>query len=215
MQRLIEPTTDPARVHPKLAAYLAAITGHCPFLGPSMRRELTTWSGYQATPDDLPDLTATLAETVERLRERRRRTEDGALLCHNIAIFGPVDIPSARAVLDWPAWIIRNLYAPAQVMIGRFWIGEQRKDRSGRDIVAPPVSFVSIRTAFPCRDAQFLTGLPQVAAQLANSHDDGRDVLTPLLGIPYSPQAIADAYETLVQLFPAPAPDPDRKVPVT
>ena len=68
-----------------------------------MNRNLTTWSGYEAGPDDGPDLLALLIGTAEYLRARRR--VDGHLVCANIAINGPHDIPTARAVLDWPHWI--------------------------------------------------------------------------------------------------------------
>lgn len=205
MRMLTQTTTDPADVHPDLTGYLTAMTGHCPYLGPSMSRNLTTWSAFEATPDDVADLLALLVYTAEQLRAQRRR--HGQLVCANIAIFGPHDIPSAQAVLDWPHWITRKLYAPVQLMIGKFWIGEQEDDRFGRAIAPPPVSFFSLRHSVVAKDARFLHNLPGVAAQLADAGDDERDVLLPWLGVPLTPQTVKQRYSELKALFPA-----ERKV---
>jgi hypothetical protein len=171
-----------------------------------MRHGLTTWSGYEAEPDDGPLLLAQLVEAAEDVRAKRRA--GGSLACVNIAVFGPVDIPTARAVLDWPHWIARKLYAPVAVMVGKFWIGEEEQDRHGVDIAAPPVSFLSVRHSFTVKDARFLANLPTVAAELGAADEDGHDVLMPVLDIPLTPDAVRDHYTELRSAFPA-----ERKVP--
>jgi hypothetical protein len=200
--RLLTPTTSiSGDVHPQLPGYLAAMTGHCPYLGPSMDHDLTTWCSYEAGPTDTAGLLAVLVETAEDLRQRRR--VGGPLVCANIAVFGPTDIASARAVLDWPHWITRKLYAPVQLMVGKFWIGEMEDDRHGLAIMPPPVSFFSLRHSVVRKDARFLHNLPGVAAQLAESHDDGRDVLFPWLGVPLTPDTVKQRYDELKAVFPA------------
>jgi hypothetical protein len=200
--RLLTPTTIEAKdVHPALPGYLASMTGHCPFLGPSLSRNATTWCSYEADVDDGPELLGALTEAAEEVRVQRR--EAGILACANIAIFGPNDIASARAVLDWPHWMARKLYAPVALMVGKFWIGEQEDDRNGHPIAPPPVSFFSIRHSFPAKDARFLSNLPGVAEQLASSDEDERDVLMPWLGVPLTPQAVRARYVDLLAVFPA------------
>jgi len=201
MRKLADITTDAGTIHPRLPGYLASMTGHCPYLGPSMSRNLTLWCGYEASPDDRPELLGLLVKSAENVRAVRR--EHGQLACANIAIYGPTDIPSAQAVLDWPHWITRKLYAPVQLMIGKFYIGEQEDDKYGTPIAPPPISFFSIRHSTPAKDARFLANLPGVAAQLAKADEDNRDVLMPVLGVPCTPETAASRYADLVRLFPA------------
>ncbi|MFI6359617.1 hypothetical protein ACIBJF_45210 [Streptomyces sp. NPDC050743] len=61
-------------------------------------------------------------------------------------------------------------------MIGKFAAGEERRDRRGRCIPAPPVSFMPIRAAVRSRDPRFLAGTPELAAAVGTAADDGRDV---------------------------------------
>lgn len=206
MRERVATTTDAAAVHPELPAYLAVMAQHCPYLGPSMSHGMTTWSGYDAGPDDGPGLLGVLVEAAEQVRAERRSR--GPLVCVNVAIFGPTDIPSARAVLDWPHWIARKLYAPVALMIGKFWIGEREKDRHRVDIAPPPVSFFSVRHSFTAKDARFLANLPGVAVQLAGAEDDGRDVLAPVLGVANTADTVRERYADLKAAFPA-----ERKVP--
>jgi hypothetical protein len=201
MRLLTAATIAPQDVHPRLDGYLSTMTGHCPHLGPSMRRNLTTWCGYEAGDTDGPDLLALLVDAAEDVRAKRRT--HGLLVCANIAVFGPRDIRTAKAVLDLPHWIARNLYASVQLMIGKFWIGEEEADRHGQTIAPPPVSFLSIRHSVLPKDARFLSNLPRVAQQLASAHDDHQDVLTPWLGVPLTPETVHARYADLVSLFPA------------
>jgi hypothetical protein len=205
MRLLTPPTIEPGKVHPALPAYMASMTGHCSYLGPSLSRNATTWTSYEADAGDGPELLAALTGAAEGVRARRR--ESGILACANIAILGPHDIASARAVLDWPHWIARKLYAPVALMVGKFWIGEQESDHGGRPIAPPPVSFFSIRHSFPAKDARFLSNLPGIARQLANGHEDDRDVLMPWLGVPLTPETARARYADLMAMFPA-----ERKV---
>lgn len=201
MRLLTATTLDACEVHPSLPGYIASMTGHCPFLGPSMSRNLTTWCSYQAGEEDGPDLLALLIETAEAVRAVRR--VKGNLVCANIAIFGPTDIPSAKSVLDWPHWLARKLYAPVELMIGKFWIGELEDDKFGRPIAPPPASFFSVRHSSVSKDARFLSNLPGVAAQLAQAEEDNRDVLMDVLGVPCTPANAAGRYADLKALFPA------------
>jgi hypothetical protein len=205
VRQLATTTTEASAIHPRLAAYIESMTGHCPFLGPSLSRSLTTWCGYEAGAEDAPQLLALLVETAEQVRQLR--STHGQLACANIAIYGPTDIPSAQAVLDWPHWITRKLYAPVQLMVGKFYIGEQEDDKHGATIAPPPISFFSIRHSTPAKDARFLSNLPGVAAQLAHANEDNRDVLMPWLGVPCTPEAAMSRYAELKTLFPA-----ERKV---
>jgi hypothetical protein len=200
--RQLTPTTTTPSIHPSLDRYLLSMTGRCPYLGPSIRAGLTTWSAYQADETDAPDLLGLLIGSAEEVRAGRR--EHGPLVCHNIAIVGPTDILSAQAVLDWPHWIARNLYAPVGLMIGKFWVGEREDDKYGRAIMPPPVSYFSTRHSYPAKDARFLRRLPAVAAALAAAVDDGRNVLTAHLGRPGTPADAVAAYDTLRTRFPAP-----------
>jgi hypothetical protein len=205
MRQLVASTTEASAIHPRLAAYIESMTGHCPFLGPSLSRSLTTWCGYEASAEDAPQLIALLVDTAEQVRQLRRT--HGQLSCANVAIYGPTDIPSAQAVLDWPHWITRKLYAPVQLMVGKFYIGEQEDDKRGVAIAAPPVSFFSIRHSTPAKDARFLANLPGVAAQLAGANEDNRDVLMPWLAVPCTPETVMNRFAELMALFPA-----ERKV---
>jgi uncharacterized protein DUF6875 len=211
MQLLTPTTNDPDRVFPGLATYMTAMTGHCPYLGPSLGRDLTTWAGYAAGSDDCAALLGLLVDTAEAVRASRRT--HGPLACANIAIIGPTDITTARAVVDWPHWIARNLYAPVGLMIGKFWIGEAEEDKLGRPIMPPPVSFFSIRHSYPVKDARFLHALPAVAAALDVAVDDGRDILHPHLGVLASAAAATNSYDTLKAAFPATGAQPAHSTP--
>ncbi|MGH3852190.1 MAG: hypothetical protein ACRDR6_01555 [Pseudonocardiaceae bacterium] len=199
---VVPPTTDPAAVHPALVDHQADMIRRCPYLGPSVQRGLTVWAAYAADPGDQPDLFALLVRWAEELRTARR--EAGPLVCRNIAIVGPTDGGAARRLMDWPAWLARNLYAPVQMMVGRFWVGMQRADSKGEPMMPPPVSFFSLRPAVPCRDGLFLSAkLPGVMAILeASTGDDGRDVFAqPLSRRVDDP---ASVYTELVAAFPTP-----------
>jgi hypothetical protein len=202
---LVPPTTDPGAVHPALVDHQADMIRRCPYLGPSVQRGLTVWSAYRAEPGDQPDLFGLLVHQAEELRRARR--EDGPLVCRNIAIIGPADLDAARRLMDWPAWLARNLYAPVQLMVGRFWIGVQLNDSRGEPMRPPPVSFFSLRAAIPRREALFLSAkLPDIMAVLAASPgDDGCDVFSQPLG--RSVDDPASAYLELVAAFPNPRAD--------
>lgn len=105
-------------------------------------------------------------------------------------------------MLDWPAWITRNIYAEVSVMIGKFWIGEVENDKVGRAIMPPPVSYFSIRHSYPAKDARFLHRFTDVSTALAAApaHDDGRDVLRRHL----AGDTPGGAFTRLCAAFPAP-----------
>lgn len=203
---LVPPTTDPVAVHPALAAHQTDMIRRCPYLGPSVQQGMTEWSAYRAEPGDQPNLFALLVHYAEELRIARR--EIGPLVCRNIALIGPADLDTARRLMDWPAWLARNLYAPVQLMVGRFWIGVRLNDSKGTPMMPPPVSFFSLRAAIPHRDGLFLAAkLPDLMAVLATSPgDDGRNVFIQPLGRPVDDPA--SVYPELVTAFPNPRATP-------
>lgn len=207
LTQLVGPTTDPAAIHPALVDHQADMIRRCPYLGPSVERGLTIWSAYHAEPTDKADLFALLVRSAEELRQARRVS--GPLVCRNIALFGPSDIEAAQRIMDWPAWLARNLYAPVQMMIGRFWTGVELDDSSGVAMMPPPVSFFSMRHAIPIKEGLFLSEkLPEIMAILETGPgDDGRDVFLQPLGHPVDEPA--SVYRDLVALFPNPRANVD------
>ena len=202
LQQLHPLTTDPADIGPQLAEHQTDMISRCPYLGPSVERGLTSWSAYRAEPGDQADLLALLVANAEEFRADRRVR--GPLVCRNIAISGPSSITEAQRLLDWPAWFARNLYAPVQMMVGRFWIGVQLDDSKGSAMMPPPVSFFTMRHAIPNRDGLFLEAkLPQIMAILAEGPgDDGRDVFREPLG--RAVETPATVYQELATVFPSP-----------
>lgn len=82
--------------------------------------------------------------------------------------------------MAWPHWVSKNLYGPVEVMFGKFYTGEAEVTAAGAR-PRPPASFLPVRAAVRRRDPQFLRATPDLAAALAASTDDGRDVFE---GIP-------------------------------
>jgi hypothetical protein len=206
IRRLASSTPDPATIHAGLAHHQEDMIRRCPYLGPSVERGLTQWSAWEAeSPADGAALFAMLVDNAEGLREDRRR--DGPLVCRNIVLFGPTDQESARAFMDWPAWIARNLYAPVQMMVGRFWIGLKRNDSKGSQMMTPPVSFFTMRHSIASKDGLFLAEkVPGIMAILEKGpRDDGRDVFAGPLGRKFSDPAAV--YRELAGVFPNPHPE--------
>lgn len=195
---LVDCTDNPAEIHPQMPEHQAAMIRRCPFLGPSVERGLTAWSAYSADMEDHRELLNVVIRRAEALR-RTRRT-DGPLACHNIAIVGPQTAAEAQRLMDWPSWLARNLYAPVQLVVDRFWIGLGRHpDRS--PIEPPPVSFFMIRSRIGRRDRLIASDriLPELLQQ-AGRGDDGRDVFVHTLGHPCDNPATA--WPQLVAAFP-------------
>ncbi|MCY9784143.1 hypothetical protein KIK06_09580 [Nocardiopsis sp. EMB25] len=195
-------TTNPGDIHPGLAEHQRDMIRRCPYLGPSVDKGLTTWTAVEAQPGDEADLFATLVDTAELLRRERRGS--GPLACRNVAVLGPDDEGSARRLMQWPAWVARNLYAPVQLMIGRFWIGVRLTDSKGEPMTPPPVSFFSLRNAIPSKEGTFLAAkVPEILDVLATGPgDDGRDVFAEHFGRPVPATEAASVYADLVRVFP-------------
>ncbi|MFJ6568533.1 hypothetical protein ACIQNU_14005 [Streptomyces sp. NPDC091292] len=169
--RLIAPrTTTPSA---DIAAYVQAVTTHCPYLAPSLDRGLTGWTLYEAVGAPL-DVEAEVfhaaVQAAEWVRPLAARAH-GAFVCENVAILG-----AGREVVQWPHWALKHLYGPVGLMIGKFAAGEERTDGRGRSISPPPVSFLPVRVAVRPRDGRFLHRTPNLAAVVASARDDGRDV---------------------------------------
>lgn len=172
-----------------------------------MERELTVWSAYAAEPGDERALFTMLVGQAEEVRTARKRR--GPLVCRNVALFGPRNVQEAQALMEWPVWLARNLYAPVQIIVDRFWIDVGRKPRQGR---APmphvPVSYFMVRCGIARRDRVIVSprSMEELAALRNGPGDDGQDVFTAQLGRPIGNPA--HAWGELVNAFPVPSATP-------
>ncbi|MDQ3760565.1 MAG: hypothetical protein M3460_02350 [Actinomycetota bacterium] len=181
----VDYTTDPNTIGPGFGDYVDAMTGHCPFLRPSLQRSLTHWLCYEtnATIHQLADLQreifAAAVEHMELLRAQRRvrLSSDAVLLCTNIAIrwIAVQDATAHRRALAWPHWMLKTVYTPLGYMVGKFGLHAQGADRRGRQVPPVPLSFLSLRIAVQRKDPQFLHETPHIAEQLAAAHDQGQN----------------------------------------
>jgi hypothetical protein len=160
---------------------------------------------------------------AEKVRGLRRATPQSQLVCANICLRWSASDREHRSALAWPHWVLKCLYAPVGLMIGKFWRGEIDTDRHDRRIPPPPVTFLSVRSAVRPRDPRFLTEHPAQAAAIAYSHDDGRDVFAAVPGLPHDTvitnTAPTDHWATLrawsTTLLPDPHRQPDRTYTTT
>jgi hypothetical protein len=175
--RLVEPsTTKPRSVD--IGGYVRQMTAHCPYLAPSLRAGLTTWTVYRAEGDAEAveaELFHAGVRAAEWLRPLLTRPH-GLLRCENVVLLGDVPQARHRDLLAWPHWILKHLYGPLGIMFGKFPAGEEEVSTAGHRIPAPPVSFFPVRAAVRRRDPRFLRATPGLAAELAVAADDGRDV---------------------------------------
>ncbi|KJY25112.1 hypothetical protein VR46_41640, partial [Streptomyces sp. NRRL S-444] len=123
--RLVEAsTTRPRTVD--ISDYARQMTAHCP-LAPSLQRGLTSWTVYRAD-GDAEAVQAELfhggVQAAEWLRPLLNRPH-GLLRCENIVLLGDVPGTRHRDLLAWPHWVLKNLYGPVGVMLGRFYAGEE------------------------------------------------------------------------------------------
>ncbi|MER6734617.1 hypothetical protein [Streptomyces puniciscabiei] len=163
-------TTNPASVD--VMGYTAAVMAHCPYLAPSVARELTGWTVYEAAGDPAAVEAEVFHAGVQAAEWVRPFTSRpyGPFVCENIVIVG-----AGADVMQWPHWALKHLYGPVGLMVGKFAAGEQRTDRRGVRIPAPPVSFMPVRTAIKPRDPRFLAATPHLADALKTAMDDGRN----------------------------------------
>ncbi|MGW2103639.1 DUF6875 domain-containing protein [Streptomyces olivaceoviridis] len=176
--RLVEPsTTRPTSVD--ISDYVRHMTAHCPYLAPSLRAGLTTWTVYRVAYGDAEAVEAELfhagVQAAEWLRPLLNRPH-GILRCENIVLLGEVPGVRHRDLMAWPHWVLKNLYGPVGMMFGKFYAGEEEATAAGHRIPAAPASFLPVRAAVPRRDPRFLHATPDLAAALAAADDDGRDV---------------------------------------
>ncbi|MFI1864765.1 DUF6875 domain-containing protein [Streptomyces jumonjinensis] len=175
--RLVEvSTTRPRSVD--ISDYARQMTAHCPYLAPSLRAGLTTWTVYRADGSAeavQAELFHAGTQAAEWLRPVLNRPH-GILRCENIVLVGEVPGTRHRDLLAWPHWVLKNLYGPVGVMFGKFYAGEEEVTAAGHRIPAAPASFLPVRAAVRRRDPQFLRATPDLAAALAAADDDGRDV---------------------------------------
>ncbi|MEU1670102.1 hypothetical protein ABZ547_42240 [Streptomyces sparsogenes] len=176
--RLVESrTTSPKTVD--VAEYVEAIAAHCPYLARSVARGLTGWTVYKArggAADVQAEVFHAGVRAAEWVRPLATRPH-GALVCENIVVVG-----AEQDALAWPHWVLKHLYGPVGLMFGKFSAGEEKTDRHGSRIPAPPVSFLPVRVAVRPRDPRLLERTPDLAAAVAVAVDDGRDAFE---GIPH------------------------------
>ncbi|MGW2491941.1 DUF6875 domain-containing protein [Streptomyces sp. NPDC001606] len=179
--RLVEAsTTRPSSVD--ITGYAQLMTAHCPYLAPSLRHGLTTWTVYRADGGAEAveaEIFHAGAQAAEWLRPLLRRPH-GTLRCENIVVLGEVAGVRHRDLMSWPHWALKHLYGPVGIMFGKFHAGENEATRSGVRTPVSPVSFLPVRAAVRRRDPQFLHATPNLAAVLAVADDDGHDVFQQL-----------------------------------
>ncbi|MQS11738.1 hypothetical protein F7Q99_05395 [Streptomyces kaniharaensis] len=176
--RLVEGRSEnPTSVN--VSAYVIAVGQHCPFLPPSVDRQLTGWTVYEIGSTDRNAVETELfhagVQAAEWIRPLKTRPH-GVLTCENVVILGSVPDTSHQELMRRPYWALRNLYAPVGVLFGKFSAGRHETDRFGRAIPPPPFSFLPVRAAVTSRDPRFLASTPDMAKALAAADDDGRDV---------------------------------------
>lgn len=170
-----------------LDAFARAMTVNCPFLRPSLRRDLVRWHRYEAEPGAAREtveagLFAVGVWAAEQVRARRR--DLGVGVCEVVAVDqAAAGIHGPWSVLQWPHWTLKQLYAPVGVMFGKFAPGETRTDRRSRAVAAPPVAILAVRPALPTVDPGLLPNTPALAQMIATSADDGRDVFHGVPGV--------------------------------
>ncbi|MFF3214288.1 DUF6875 domain-containing protein [Streptomyces sp. NPDC002886] len=146
--RLVEAVTiRPTSVD--VSAYVEQMTAHCPYLEPSLQRGLTYWTVYQAAGDAEAveeELFHTGVQAAEWLRPLMNRPH-GLLRCENIVLLGEVPGARHRDLMAWPHWVLKTIYAPVGIMIGKFHASEEELTGSGARIPDAPASFLPVRAA--------------------------------------------------------------------
>lgn len=180
----VDYTTDPDNIVPGFSDYVDAIAGHCPFLRPSIQRNLTRWIGYETSAAiyQLTDLQREIfgaaVEHMELMRAQRRArcSSDAVLLCDNLVVqwIGVQDATAHRRALAWPHRMLKTIYTPLGYMIGKFALHAHGVDRRGAVVPPVPLSFLSLRVAVQRKDPQFLHETPHIAEQLTSAHDRGQ-----------------------------------------
>lgn len=170
--------TDPDAVG--LGAFAADATAQCPYLAPSLRARQTWWTHLPApaAPEEGEQLAAGLFAAGLRAGEWvRQRVADGdRLACEVVSVDWPVSLARRQAVLAWPHWALKLLFAPVGVLVGKF-----APDHPGADCVV-----LAVRASVPARDRRLLTRTPGLAHTVASAVDDGRRVLAAVPGVPFS-----------------------------
>lgn len=128
---------------------------------------------------------------TERLRDERLRydaVDDRArstLICDNLVVAGSENFNwrSAKNVVDWPHYILKNMYSSCGLMFGKFWTREEDEGLDGRPIPPPQVTFLSIRSVVKLRDPLLLREQTDFANLIRDGKDIGADVLHEKIGI--------------------------------
>lgn len=178
------PASDDDATAMGLYAYADAVAGHCPYLSPSMRSGQTRWTRCQVVErGSLEGIEAAVfAAGVDAAEYVRRRRAEGARLACVVVTVGPAPHVDERA-LAWPHWVLKVAYAPVGVVAGKFWPGQSVTDRNGHPVPSPPLPLLALRTSMAPADARLLARTPRLAALVAQTDDDGRDVFARVGGL--------------------------------
>ncbi|WP_027343918.1 hypothetical protein [Hamadaea tsunoensis] len=175
---VMPPTTDPARIHPALPAYLHHLHEHCAPLAAAREAGHVVLSSFQPRPSSAADVFAKIYAAAEGVRIRRR-SDAGRHACAVLAWLGPTAADNHNDLIAYPAHLARALYAPTGLVIADFAPGPPRPSRRDQPIPAPPIGLVIIRVGVPA-DRHLIgpTTNPQLIPAL---DDDGHDVISATL----------------------------------
>lgn len=175
---------------PKLTEYLDAISAEfCPFLIPSVRRDLVTHTVY-----DLGEIgEERVSEAIFYLglfhTELVRRVRSGVapqhriLVCDNLYFrFAGEDEVDGGKIFAWPHWLLKLRYTQVGVLFGKFWKGEEADSRKGVAVPPPPYHMLSVRSAVKPRDPAFFTKAPELLDTLTAAEDNGQEVFGDEIG---------------------------------
>lgn len=155
----------------------------CPFLAPSIEREVCWWTEYEAgAADEREEFWLSRALVHTELFRAIRRGLPGpvqVLACENVALAdSEAFTPDERSrSISRVHWILKRLYTSKGLMFGKFWIGEVAESRIGKPIPASPMDFISIRSAVKRLDPQFFTLAPELLPEMLSGEDDGKPAL--------------------------------------
>ena len=169
--------------------YLGAVSASfCPYIEPSDLRNLLLFSEYAIDVRDEESLCRNLFYVglihTEILRADRLRIGEkkGSLLASENMIFDGEFINQIEGehVFRWPHWLLKVLYTDMGLLFGKFWKGERVKSRDGREVPAPPVHLLSVRSAVKPVDSRFFEITPELLESHASSFDDGAIFVFPM-----------------------------------
>lgn len=173
-------------------------SGFCPYLIPA-RRAATVWfSAYhlgesQPVHEYIFYLGLLHTELLRRERAHQPREALRRLYCENVIFrFPKEEDVDGRELFAWPHWLLKILYTQADLLFGKFWLGEEEYTRDSRQVPVPPRHLLSIRSAVKPLDTRFFGRAPQLLAEHQSVHNEG-SVFVRLGGIGCSVEQVVEA----------------------